>query len=116
MNPLNLIASLISPITNIFSKREERKKETTLKQIDRLKNSDNALAEWESIQAENGRYSWKDEFWTIVLAIPLVMCFIPSLVPYVQAGFVVLKTMPPFYQAWLGVAILSSFGIKWAKR
>lgn len=113
---LGFLKVLAGPIVGLFTKREERKKETKLKQIDRLKNADDSLAEWESIQAENGRYSWKDEFWTIVLAIPLIMCFIPAMVPYVREGFKVLAEMPLFYQSWLGVAVLSSFGIKWAKR
>ena len=74
------------------------------------------IAEWEAIQAEAGKYSWKDEFWTIILAIPLVLCFIPSMVPIVNAGFAALQEMPEFYQYWLGVAILTSFGIKFTKR
>ncbi|PHS02464.1 MAG: hypothetical protein COA78_21320 [Blastopirellula sp.] len=111
-----LVSGLASPVVNFFTKRSENKTNIKLKQIDRLKNSDDSLAEWESIQAENGRYSWKDEFWTIILAIPLVLCFFPDYVSYIEDGFVVLKSMPTFYQYWLGVAILTSFGIKFTKK
>jgi len=40
------------------------------------------------------------------------MCFIPSLVPYVKEGFIVLESMPDFYKGFLGAAIAASFGIK----
>jgi hypothetical protein len=109
---LNIFATLVSPITNFFTKRSENKTNIKLKQIDRLKNADDATSEWELIQAENGKHSWKDEFWTLILAIPLVLCFIPDYVHYIEDGFAVLQTMPEFYQYWLGVAILTSFGVR----
>ncbi|HHZ70015.1 MAG TPA: hypothetical protein EYN67_16930 [Flavobacteriales bacterium] len=112
----SLISGIAAPVVNLFTKRNENKTNIKLKQIDRLKNSDDSLAEWESIQAENGRFSWKDEFWTIVLAIPLVLCFFPDYVGFIKEGFSVLEEMPEFYQYWLGVAILTSFGIKFTKR
>jgi len=113
---LKLLAGLVSPITGYFTKKTEAKKAVALSNIDRLKNSDNALAEWEAIQAEGGKHSWKDEFWTIILSVPLILCFFPAMVPVVQEGFEALKGMPDFYQYWLGVAILSSFGVRLAKR
>ena len=112
----SLVSGIAAPVVNLFAKRNENKTNIKLKQIDRLKNSDDSLAEWESIQAENGRYSWKDEYWTILLSIPVILCFIPQCVDYVRVGFEVLKTMPEFYQYWLAVAILTSFGIKFTKR
>ena len=38
-----------------------------------------STAEWEKIMAQNSGGSWKDEFFSIILAIPLVMSFIPGL-------------------------------------
>lgn len=112
----SVISGIVSPIANLFTKRSENKTNVKLKQIERLKGADDALAEWESIQAENGRFSWKDEFWTVILAVPLVLCFIPDYVPFIREGFTVLQEMPEFYQYWLGVAILTSFGIRFTKR
>ena len=37
---------------------------------------------------------WKDEFWTIVISIPLIMCFIPGLDGYVYEGFEALPGTP----------------------
>jgi len=111
----DIVSGVISPVTNHFTKKNDNKTKIKLQQIERLKISDDALAEWESIQAENGRHSLKDEFWTIILSVPLVMCFIPDYVQYIKAGFIVLEEMPDFYQYWLGVAILSSFGVRFMK-
>lgn len=111
-----IFTSIIEPVANFFTKRHEGKTQVKLKHIERIKNSDDSLAEWETIQAENGRFSWKDEFWTVILAMPLVLCFVPEYVPYIREGFAVLEEMPGFYQYWLGVAILTSFGIRFTKR
>jgi hypothetical protein len=116
MNPLSILSSIVSPITGYFTKKTEAKRAIKEKQIERLKSADDAVAEWEMIQAESGKHSWKDEFWTIILSIPLILCFFPSMVPVVESGFEALEGMPEFYQYWLGVAILSSFGVRLAKR
>ena len=117
MNPLtSFFTSLISPVTNLFVKRNDNKTKIKEKNIQRIMNSDDKLSEWEAIQAENSGHSWKDEFWTIILSIPLVLCFIPEYVTYIEEGFVALESMPEFYQYWLGIAILTSFGVRLAKK
>jgi len=55
---------------------------------------------------------WKDEYWTIVLSIPLIMCFIPGLGTYVSDGFTVLTTTPQWYQIALGIVIGAPFGVR----
>jgi len=55
-------------------------------------------ASWDEIAQTNSSTSWKDEYLTLLISIPLIMCFIPSLVPYVREGFAVLDTMPKWYQ------------------
>ena len=79
-----------------------------------------ADADWETTQAEASKNSWKDEWFALVLSLPLIGAFIPSMVPYVQEGFNVLSTMPDYYKAFLGGAIAASFGIKsmssWSKK
>jgi hypothetical protein len=112
----DVAVGLVSPITGFFGKKNDNKTKIKEKNIQRLMDSDNKLAEWESIQAENSGHSWKDEFWTVILSIPLVLCFVPEYVEYIKEGFEVLKSMPEFYQYWLGVAILTSFGIRFTKR
>ena len=71
-----------------------------------------SVADWERIMAEGAKSSWKDEWFVIVLSIPMVGAFIPSMVPHMQEGFVVLGSMPDYYKGFLGAAIGASFGIK----
>jgi hypothetical protein len=60
-------------------------------------------------------HSWKDEWFTILLSIPVIMAFIP--VPEIQAlvatGFQILKDdTPEWYQYCFIGAIVASFGIR----
>ena len=71
-----------------------------------------SAADWEAAMARNSAQSWKDEWLTLLFSIPLIMCFIPSMVPYVQDGFAVLETMPNFYQYTLSVIVAASFGVR----
>ena len=112
----DLASGLVSPITNLLGKRNDNKTKIKQQHISRIENADDKLAEWEKIQAESGSHSWKDEFWTIVLAIPAIGCFIPGGAAIMVEGFEALEMMPEFYQYWLGVAVLSAFGIRIIKR
>jgi hypothetical protein len=112
----DIVTGLVSPITNLFVKRNDNKTKIKTKNIDRIVNAEDKLAEWEAIQAEGGKHSWKDEFWTIILSIPAIGCFIPGGAEVMTDGFEALKQMPEFYRYWLGVAILTAFGIRITKR
>lgn len=76
-----------------------------------LKSADN-LADWEEIQAKNSGFSWKDEYFSIILSIPLIGSFIPHMAPIITDGFTALDTTPEWYRWLVGVAICASFGIK----
>ena len=85
--------------------------EAKAKQEVRIKHIE-AAESWDAIQAQNSQTSWKDEWFVILLSIPLIMAFIPSMVPYVEQGFEVLNTMPEYYKGFLAAAIAASFGLK----
>lgn len=73
---------------------------------------------WEEIQARNSATSLKDEWWTLVLSIPLVCVGYAiamddmTIVDRVHAAFATLDTLPDWYQYLLFIAICASFGIK----
>ena len=69
---------------------------------------------WEKSMADATDSSWKDEFALVVLLLPAILVFIPSLTEYVREGFLVLNTLPEWYQYLLFIAVSSSFGIKGA--
>lgn len=68
--------------------------------------------QWDLSQVDASRHSWKDEFWTILLAIPVVLVFIPGLEPYVTQGFQALEVLPDWYKAAVGIAVGAAFGHK----
>ena len=94
-------------------KIETAKVNSTIRQID-------ADVEWDKTMATGSQSSWKDEFWTIVLAIPLILCFVPSMASFVLEGFEVLDNCPEWYVYSVGVAIAAAFGrnevINWMKK
>lgn len=56
---------------------------------------------------------WKDEYWTIVISIPLILCFIPDMAQYVYSGFEALDKTPWWYQSICGIVIGAPFGVRW---
>ena len=72
-------------------------------------------ADWENIMAKASESSWKDEFLVIVLFIPAIACFFPGGPEVVAEGFSALATMPDYYQNFLYIAVLASFGLKAGK-
>lgn len=72
--------------------------------------------DWEANMADATKDSWKDEFALVVLLLPSILVFIPSLTEHVKAGFEVLNTLPDWYQYLLFIAVSSSFGIKGADK
>lgn len=88
-------------------KIEEAEVESTIKRIETRGTADIA---WENTSLKQS--GWKDEFWTIIIAMPMVMCFIPGLVVYVERGFEALEKTPTWYQALVATAFASAFGVK----
>jgi hypothetical protein len=73
-----------------------------------------SVADWERIMAEGSRSSWKDEWFVIILSIPLVLCWIPGAEGWVDRGFEQLNKAPDWYFYSLGLAISASFGVRGA--
>ena len=75
-------------------------------------------AEWENKMVDASANSLKDEFWTIVLAIPIFMIGYAivvndlTVIDRVEQGFAALSELPEWYQYLLFICISSSFGIK----
>jgi len=101
--------SAITSIAGTFLKNKAAEKQAVhdskMRRID-------ADADWETQQASASQTSWKDEWFSVILSLPLIGAFIPSMVPYVEQGFIVLETMPDYYKGFLGAAIAASFGMK----
>jgi len=68
--------------------------------------------DWESIHAKGAQHSWKDEFWTIIFAIPMVLAFIPGMELWVAKGFAALSNTPEWYRWSIAALVGSSVGIR----
>ena len=75
---------------------------------------------WEEIWATQASKSWKDEYWTIALSIPMFMAFIPGLRETALSGFLTIEQMPEWYIIALLSAIGAAFGLraltKWVRK
>lgn len=69
-------------------------------------------AAWEQTQAENAGTSWKDEFWTLLIALPIPFVFYPDTRPWIIEGFKALNEVPEWYMWAIAASISASFGIK----
>ena len=115
------IKMVASPVTDMVKGWQARKtvklegdlaisKAKTDANIEKIKTGQIADIAWEKTSLEQS--GWKDEYWTIVLSLPMIMCFIPGLVTYVERGFMALQQTPLWYRYAIGVAIGSAFGVK----
>lgn len=114
--------ALISPISNLIGGYLNNKHEQAqAKHEARLQVIQND-ADWETKMASASASSWKDEFWTIVLAVPLfclgwsVVVDDPAILGRVSDSFSALDTLPDWYQYLLFLAVSASFGIRGADK
>lgn len=114
--------NLIAPVANLASgylknKAEEKQAKHKAK-MSMIEND----ANWESKMVDASANSWKDEFWTIVLATPVFMVGYAivandlTVIDRVHEGFSALSTLPEWYQYLLFICISSSFGIRGASK
>ena len=117
-----MLNNLIAPVGNLVGgwlknkaeqKQAEHKRKLTIIESD---------SNWEKIMAESSKDSWKAEFWTLVLSIPIFMIGYAiafgdvSVIERVHLGFEALTKLPEWYQYLLFIAISSSFGIRGASK
>jgi len=118
----DLASGLVSPITNHFTKKNDNKAKVKQQQIQRLMNADDKEAEWESIQAESGNSSWKDEYITVIISFPVPTIFIAVFVSVItgnaiyaeaaNSGIEAVKNLLPNYEDLLMAVCLAAIGIK----
>ena len=98
--------------------KAEEKKAIQQRKISQINND----ADWESKMAAASKDSWKDEFFSIILAMPLIAVAYgvamdsPAVIERLDAAFDTLNTLPEWYQYLLFVAVTSSFGIRGADK
>lgn len=106
-----MIAALIGPIASLASTWMEGKVETQKAKVEVAKRVQAGEQEWNLEQAKNSGNSWKDEWLTVLVSIPLILAFTGN-DDVVTRGFAALETMPSWYQTSVGVVFAASFGVQ----
>lgn len=118
---LPIIAAAVGYVGTWFTRRQEIKAEEHKAKTQLIKASADAKSErmktgqegdiaWENTSI--GQSGWRDEYLTIIISIPAILCFIPGCDIYVVNGFAALAGCPVWYQ-WLFLCSAgSAFGIK----
>jgi|TARA_B100000900_G_C20580136_1_gene717161 hypothetical protein len=116
---LNLIIGPAIDLAKDFIKgKADEKKAIQERKIATIQND----ANWEAKMASGAEKSWKDEWFSILLSLPLigvaygVVMGDPSIIQRVNEGFASLNTLPEWYQYLLFIAVTSSFGIRGADK
>jgi len=114
--------SLIGPVANLaggwLKNKAEEKQAKHEARLSVIQNE----ADWESKMADASAHSWKDEWFTILLSLPLlsvaysVVVADSAIVARVKEGFEALNLLPDWYQYMLFLAVSASFGIKGADK
>ena len=98
--------------------KAEEKKAIQQRKINAIQND----ADWEAKMADATKDSWKDEFWSIILALPIaavaysVAMDDSAIIQRVNEGFAALNELPEWYQYLLFIAVSASFGLKSADK
>ena len=115
---MNFLSAIIGPISNMGKQYMENKAAEKQAKHEAKMNIIQNDADWESKMADASASSWKDEFWTIILAVPIFMVGYAiiaddmTVVDRTKQAFQTLTELPEWYQYLLFIAISSSFGIK----
>ena len=71
----------------------------------------NGEMEWNNTMAKASASSWKDEWLTILVSIPLILAFTGN-EDVVMRGLTALEAMPDFYKTAVGIVFAASFGVQ----
>ena len=116
---LNLLLGPALELGKDFLKgKAEEKKAIQQRKINAIQND----ADWENKMADATSNSWKDEFWSIILALPIIAVVYSvaiddvSIIDRGNEGFAALNGLPEWYQYLLFIAVSASFGLKSADK
>jgi hypothetical protein len=116
---LNLLLGPALELGKEFIKgKADEKKAIQERKINAIQND----ANWEEKMASATDKSWKDEFWSIILALPIVAVAYsvitdnPAVIDSLNNAFNTLNSLPEWYQYLLFIAVSASFGLKSADK
>ena len=119
---MNIFSAIVGPVANLagtwMKNKHEQGHDKQQAQMQVIQND----ADWEAKMAAASGSSWKDVFWTLVLAVPIFMVGYavafndPAVLDRVHASFDALSNLPEWYSYLLFIAVSASFGIRGADK
>lgn len=116
---LNLLIGPAMDLAKDFVKgKAEEKKAIQERKINAIQND----ANWEDKMASATDKSWKDEFWSVILSLPILAVAYSvatdndAVIERLNSAFDTLNTLPEWYQYLLFIAVSASFGLKSADK
>jgi hypothetical protein len=117
LSGIPILGDIITGVVDYQKGKQAIKRAKVEGEIKVIQSASDSVASWESYMAKATSGSWKDEYWTVIWSIPLVMGFIKIDGvfdgPQIAAeGFASFTLMPQWYQYTLVTMVLASFGIR----
>jgi hypothetical protein len=117
-----MLKLLIGPIADLAGGFLKNKAEQAKAKHEAKMNVIQNDADWEAKMADASASSWKDEFFSIILSLPLffigyaIVVDDMTIIHRVEQAFAALNNLPDWYQYLLFIAVSASFGIKGADK
>jgi hypothetical protein len=116
-------SAVVSGVSDYFKTKQEIKKvkveadkeiivataKAKIKQLEKESTQDHDI---NMLMVKNMNKSWKDEFVLIIVSIPAIMLFVPSVQEYAIQGFNSLGDAPLWYQILLLGIFFTIYGLK----
>lgn len=109
---LPIISGLLTLGQTWLESRAKRKEAMTEAEAQVIKQASQSVADWEAYMAKASGDSYKDEWLTLLVSIPMILCFFPGAVDTVNAGFSALDQTPDWYRALIMIVFAASFGVR----
>jgi hypothetical protein len=106
-----MILPIINTLGSLAGTWLDGKVETQKAKVEVAKKVAAGEMEWNQTMASASASSWKDEWLTILVSIPLILAFTGH-EDIVKRGFAALDSMPDFYKTAVGVVFAASFGVQ----
>lgn len=122
---VNILSMVLGPVADLakdWINNKARAKEQQLqvdsalqtKKLEQISVSQDYAQAFRLAQVQTA--GWRPGFWTIVLAAPVIMCFV-GFDEQVRLGFLALdSSTPDWFQYFLGIAVTSAFGYQVADK
>ena len=114
----NILTAIVAPVTSLIDgigKRKVKKLEIEsakhIKTLEGIQESNASAFIADIKRTEDLSTSWKDEYITIVMSAPAILCFFPLGAEIVSEGFLALSLAPTWYQNLLVMVFTVGAGV-----